>query len=678
MRLVIRMLIYILLVVTPLILVRAIYYTAVNSKLFFSEFLLVIIIALWLNMVLWNKKVRFRISDLVGYINSPFSIPLLLFAGWIMFRNIFSPIPLLSWRESELFLLWIGLYFVCLDIFREKKTFYPIFWCLLGTGTVVALYGILQYFGYDPMPWSGRIAPKGKDIVISTFGNSNYVAEYLQPIAIVGLTWLFITATKSLSKAVAGIAVIILLTCIMISGAREAWVGLPLVALIGWMLLRNKSKGTPKLQSENQTPTRSKEEIQTPNTKLKNNITVSRIWIIILFIFLVVVVSGVILKASRHPEWLKLRIYSLSDVHQFQERFLIWQIGFNMIQTHPVWGLGAGGFRINFMEYLAQFMEKDENQIYVPTVNNWQGSNANQAHNDYLQFAVDFGLVGIALFFWFIATVIYFGVKSIRAEADSIRKLRITGLFLALIAIFIDAAVNFPFMLPGNGLFFWVLLALFSNSICIEMPNTMDKAPSSKQHVPNNISVLLIRILGSVIVVIFSIVLLSAIYRSVQASILLKIARKEVLLGQIQPALEKLEKSAKLDPFENETRFALGLVYQNLGQFDRAVYHYTQAFGYDYRKYVNLGETYFAIKNYPAAAIELEKAARIYPADPEPARLLGMLYSQYLPQPDKAIQYYEHYLRLVYQPEDALAIVEEIKRLKNSQTSERLERERLK
>ncbi|MDI6783953.1 MAG: hypothetical protein QME64_07655, partial [bacterium] len=276
MRLLIKTLIYILLIVTPLILVRAIYYTAVNAKLFFSEFLIVIIIALWLLTLFWKKpskeegggkredKASFFLAQRSSFIHQPFTIPLLLFAGWIMFRNIFSPIPLLSWKESELFILWIGLYFVATDIFREKKTMQLAFWCMIGTGLLVAVYGISQYFGFDPMPWSGRIAPKGKDIVISTFGNANYVAEYLQPIAIITLTWFIFTAHRIWLKIIASIIALILLTCIVVSGAREAWVGLPLVAIIGWLVLRKSTK----YQSPTSSGTKDKKE-KIQSTKYK-------------------------------------------------------------------------------------------------------------------------------------------------------------------------------------------------------------------------------------------------------------------------------------------------------------------------------------------------------------------------------------------------------------------------
>ncbi|MDI6783954.1 MAG: O-antigen ligase family protein, partial [bacterium] len=405
---------------------------------------------------------------------------------------------------------------------------------------------------------------------------------------------------------------------------------------------------------------------------------------IVILISLIIAVGIVHRYSERNPGWLKRQVYSLSDVHQFQERFLIWQIGFKMIQAHPVWGLGASGFRINFMEELSRFMEKEENQMYVSTVNGWRGSNANQAHNDYLQFTVDFGLVGLALFFWFIATLFWFGINSIKAQQDPIEKLQIAGLFLALLAILIDALVNFPFMLPANGLPFWIILAILSNRITAQNQsrfswileirrsrNSGKSAVRSQKSEKLNLasrflplaSNLLIRIVGSIVVLILSMILLTSIYHSVQANILLKKGRNLVRLGQMNPALAILQKSAKLDPFENETRFALGLVEQNSGQLESAIQQYHLAYGYDYRKYVNLGETYFLVKNYPAAVVELEKAARVYPADPDAPRMLGVIYSRYLNQPDKAIMFYEQYLNLVEQPEDGAAIVQEIKRL---------------
>jgi putative inorganic carbon (hco3(-)) transporter len=642
-RLTIQILIYILLVVTPLILVPAIYYTAVNAKLFFSQCMITIIISIWLLSLLWNKKFEWN--------KSPFIIPLVLFACWIMVRNIFSPMKLLSWKETELFLLWIGLFFVGIDVFRNKKSMQVALWCMIGTGAIVAIYGIIQYFGYDPMPWAGRTAPKGKDIVISTFGNANYVAEYLQPILLVATIWFIFATNKLWIKIIASITALIILTCIVVSGAREAWIGLPLVALIGGLVLRKSTKD------------------QVPSTKNTRQTKSLIIWMVVILVLLVIAVGIVHQYSSRGTGWLKTQVYSLSDVHQFQERFLIWQVAIQMIHEHPIWGFGAGGFRINYMDHLIQFMEKDNNQIYIPTLNGWQGSNASQSHNDYFQLTVDFGLIGIALYFWFIATLFWFGIRAIRTSTDPNQKLQGIGLFLALVAILIDSMVNFPLMLPANGLPFWILLALFNNTIQTETQTMPDKRPNKIMKLP-------VRIIGSIIVLILGLVLLSAIYHSVQASVLLKKGRKAAMLGQNKPALDLLHKSVALDPFENETRFALGFVYQNIGQSNQAIDQYSQAYGYDYRKHVNLGEAYMQLKNYPVAADEFEKAATVYPADPESWQMLGIIYSRYLDQPDKAVQNYEQYLSLVPRPDDAVALVNEIKQLKgkirkNDKTVER-------
>ncbi|MFB3895138.1 MAG: O-antigen ligase family protein [bacterium] len=638
-RVLIQILIYILLVVTPLILVPAIYYTAVNAKVFFSQFMMVIIIVVWLLMLLWQRNFEF--------IKSPFTIPLLLFAGWIMFRNIFSPIPMLSWKETELFLLWIGLYFVAINIFRDQKSMQIALWCMIGTGTIVAIYGIIQYFGYDPMPWAGRTAPKGKDIVISTFGNANYVAEYLQPVLLVTIAWFIVTTTRFGMKLIASIVALIILICIIVSGAREAWVGLPMVALIGWLVLRKstKDKDSPEVA------------VKVPSTQKITQTKSLLIWMVIILVILVIAVGIVHHYSSRSAGWLKNQVYSLSDVHQFQERFLIWQIAIQMIHEHPIWGFGAGGFRINFMDHLVQFMSKEKNQIYIPTVNGWQGSNASQSHNDYLQLTVDFGLIGIAFYFWFIATLFWFGIRAIRIATDTRRKLQCIGLFLALVAILIDSMVNFPLMLPANGLPFWILLALFNNTIQNDPQNKRDKKPNKIIHLPA-------RIIGSVMIIMLGAVLLSSIYHNVQASILLKKGRKAVVFRQVNPAQELLCKSIKLDPFENETRFALGILYQNIGQYNLAIEQYSQAYGYDYRKHVNLGEVYEQMQKYPAAAAEFEKAIAVYPDDPESWQRLGNIYSRYLNQPNKAIQCYEQYLSLVPQPNEALTIVNEIKQLK--------------
>jgi O-antigen ligase len=68
----------------------------------------------------------------------------------------------------------------------------------------------------------------------------------------------------------------------------------------------------------------------------------------------------------------------------------IWEVGWRMVQAHPVRGVGAGQFQTSSIHYLLEpgSIERDEFIVDTPKV----------AHNTYLQVLAELGIVGAALF----------------------------------------------------------------------------------------------------------------------------------------------------------------------------------------------------------------------------------------------------------------------------------------
>jgi putative inorganic carbon (HCO3(-)) transporter len=97
----------------------------------------------------------------------------------------------------------------------------------LLTASSVALYGIVQYFGFDPIPrdffrmqWSGR--------AFSTMGNPNFLGSYLT-LALPISTFSYVYSKKTTYLISSGIIYFSLL-CTM---TRGSWIG----ALIGFLIL---------------------------------------------------------------------------------------------------------------------------------------------------------------------------------------------------------------------------------------------------------------------------------------------------------------------------------------------------------------------------------------------------------------------------------------------------------
>ena len=63
-------------------------------------------------------------------------------------------------------------------------------------------------------------------------------------------------------------------------------------------------------------------------------------------------------------------------------RVLLWKNTLKMIQNSPLFGLGIGNFKMNYLDYQAEFLR--DNPYYLKF---W--AHAREAHNEYLQMAAE-------------------------------------------------------------------------------------------------------------------------------------------------------------------------------------------------------------------------------------------------------------------------------------------------
>jgi len=124
------------------------------------------------------------------------------------------------------------------------------------------------------------------------------------------------------------------------------------------------------------------------------------------------------------------------------ERYLVWDAMLN--QPFSVWlfGIGAGSFEDFF-------------RTIVPL--NIQGSSIYyEAHNDWLEFTLDFGLIGAAC----IATAFVFWFVRLRPRHWSLLQY---GAMSGIIAIAVHSLGDFNLQIPGVAVTFWAALGLLMN-----------------------------------------------------------------------------------------------------------------------------------------------------------------------------------------------------------------------
>lgn len=276
---------------------------------------------------------------------------------------------------------------------------------LIASATVVAGVAVLQYLRLDPfdlLGLEGSMRGNSRILVFSTLGNPNFVASFL--VSVLPLTVVF-----GMDEG---------------AGGRKAGRLLALAALIqaGAILATGSRAPVPALAA-----------------------------------------AGVWLIARRHRSRLRLLIagvavaatlLTLSPARPLGKtiagRLYIWKVVAGHAGGIPIFGFGPGAFPLRFAEWETERMRLPGSE----PDREFTGLQ-DHAHNDYIEFAVEHGIVGLAAF----ATLLVFatrvfGKKRIRRGTPA------DGIVAGLISLLAAATVDFPLHRPAELYLLWSLIAM--------------------------------------------------------------------------------------------------------------------------------------------------------------------------------------------------------------------------
>ena len=100
--------------------------------------------------------------------------------------------------------------------------------------------------------------------------------------------------------------------------------------------------------------------------------------------------------------------YLISGLYSYKKdsadgRILIWKISLEMVKDKPILGYGFYGFRKNYMNYQAAYLQ--EKQL-PETINNLADDN-HHAFNEFLRIIIEQGIIGVIILFIFLTTIGY-------------------------------------------------------------------------------------------------------------------------------------------------------------------------------------------------------------------------------------------------------------------------------
>jgi putative inorganic carbon (hco3(-)) transporter len=292
-----------------------------------------------------------------------------------------------------LLLLWTGV--------RPQR----IVCALIFSGMIVALIALLQFAGWDPfllLNLTGAPHESTRMRIFSTAGNPNFVAALLT--ALLPLTLFY---TPSGIGVPGGFwrffkigAALIFTGAIIATGSRAPIVGFVTMGI--WFIFR-KTRFAAR------------------------------------FILAGLAICAVLLLLSPArpiPKTVSGRIY-------------IWSIIGAHLSEIPFAGYGPGAFPLRFAAWETEYIRAHPDNLNQPFF-----GLQDHAHNEYVEFLVDYGIVGLAAF---IAVI----VLSLSIPRSKERPLLADGIEASVIALLAIAIVDFPLHRPAELYLFWTQLALF-------------------------------------------------------------------------------------------------------------------------------------------------------------------------------------------------------------------------
>ncbi len=417
---------------------------------------------------------------------------LLLFWGWQGLSIFWSVTPYIS----VIMFWWLGalpLAFLSWMLFPSTQRWQALFFFIQCLGLGLAVYALYQnlYLHTDPR---------------SVFLNRNSHAAFLNLIALAGMgTLLHALAARRTNALWHGTVLFILALAVFLTGSR----GATLVLIIGSLIvLRPHRQILP---------------------------THAPLMVVLLMVGAYATSHfGFVAGASNIDRLLSL--YSPGSAGL--SRFVIWEAGWRMFLDAPWLGWGAGTFWLAFPPY--RHARDTSAGFYV--------------HNDYLQLAIETGLIGLLLFLIFLIAVLLLYVRKRHIKHET------SALFAALAATAMHSFFTFNLYVFPIALLAGLILGRLHQLVYTEAPTASWRLHPSQYFRLQPYR--LIVTLGSAVPLLYLLSVGLAFHFSVQARQLLN-------QGQYRQALTTLKQAQRYGPDIHVSLMEEARIYTALLEHDR-------------------------------------------------------------------------------------------------------------
>jgi len=562
-------------------------------KAVFISLIVTVLIWIWLFLLIQEKEQRAVF---------PLAIPISIYLGISVLSLIKAVNPLEGIFTLSQEAIYIFLFFIVVNYVRTREKIEILLQWTIPAAVIVSLIGIHQRFGGDIPGLVNSIAPPG-----ATFGNKNTAAQYI--LLTLPFSYMFLVAAQDRQKeCLLAICAAVTTTYLLYTGTRAAWAGAILAPLAILIFLRLKR---PLVES------------QTAN--LTNQIWRKKISLGCIILFMV---AMSVLPPYLVPGWKNINLSSpisrlgtaleLDQDPSFLNRLALWTNTFEIFKDHPLLGVGKGNFKILYPLYATKRIKDPGFAAELQP---------REAHNDYVQLLSETGLFGFLSFLWILVLIGSRVWNSIPGKDDFRSLLLILTLLFSVVALLIDAWLDFPFELPVSTGFFWLFAGLLWVS---SEKNSPSNAASSSvdRGLPPRQGTLVVGLICalSILFTAMHVSFLRAEFYGSRGTIWFYEKRE----GPWQPAERDLKMAAYLNPTTHRYLYTLGLLYIWLGKYEEAIEANLRALKrhpFYINGYTNLGVAYASAGKITEAEQAWKRALEIWPDHNDARNNLATVYA---------------------------------------------------
>lgn len=312
---------------------------------------------LLLGLLAWLLKMI--LAGRIHFVRTPLNLPILLYAAAMIISVIFSPFKLNSLLALKEEWLLLAFFLVVNNIQRETEV-ESLLTILILTSTLVAIYAIWQHYGGMDLYRQKTLEPRGGVFIsLGLFDHHLTFGGYWMLVFLLASTFLLYRKRSGLFRILLDFAAPALLgLSLVFSYARSAWFG----ALTGIVALGLLKGGR-----------------------------------FVCFMIIGVLVVCVLVFVIEPTSLERIKEIDLSKDRPESTRVRLWQTSINMMKAKPIWGIGLGNFGQFFDRYKVE-------GIYDTTCH---------PHNDFLNVAVNSGLLGLLAYLSIWVVFLRSSIKSV-------------------------------------------------------------------------------------------------------------------------------------------------------------------------------------------------------------------------------------------------------------------------